>query len=131
MRSAHRVAWELSRGTVDEPLKVCHRCDYRACVNPDHLFLGTQAENMIDAVAKGRTRHGARHRQARLTAATAEEIRSGYEAGGVLQRELAAEYGVGRSTIWAVVNGKTWLDPQERLRLRNHVGFASFTKGDQ
>ncbi len=71
-RGAHRVAFELFRGAIPEGMCVCHRCDTPACCNPDHLFLGTSVDNVVDRVAKGRTRvasgdrHGSRTHPERM-----------------------------------------------------------------
>jgi hypothetical protein len=55
---SHRVAWELSNGEIPDGFHVCHHCDNPCCINPDHLFLGTVADNMHDRDAKGRGRYG-------------------------------------------------------------------------
>lgn len=93
---AHRFAYLVSRGAVPKGLCVCHKCDNRACVNPEHLFLGTVADNNADMIAKGRMRPGARwdrplrgHEQAIVRA---------YKRGATMGK-LARKYGVSRTGI--------------------------------
>jgi hypothetical protein len=114
---AHRHAWALSNGPVPAGMFVRHKCDVPACVNPDHLELGTHAQNMRDMTERGRQARGevlaklkrgelAPH--AKLTAAQVSEIRSTYAQGDVTRAELARRYGVSQVQIGNVVRGKCW-----------------------
>lgn len=112
---AHRLAWTIWRGAIPDGLFLCHKCDIRCCVNPDHLFLGTHAENMQDMWSKGR--HGANRGEAshhaKLTEAQVGEIRSAL-AAGVPQREIAKDHGVTQSSISNIARGSTWKLIEER-----------------
>jgi hypothetical protein len=112
----HRLSFELAYGPIPEGMEVCHRCDVRRCVRPDHLFLGTHAENVADMWSKGRgvappRLVGLRNHNARLGADQIAEIRRRWAAGGVKQRDLALEYGVGQSSIWRFVHGLSRVEP--------------------
>lgn len=86
----------------------CHKCDNRRCVNPDHLFLGTRADNIRDAVAKNRQAKGRDSAWAKVTEKQVREIRERYAAGGITQKELGREYGLGQYTVSAMVRRITW-----------------------
>ena len=109
---AHRIAWRLSNGPVPTGLKVLHRCDVRACVNPAHLFLGTQADNIADMDAKGRRRtrglSGEQNPQARLSKAGVRAMRAAYSSG-VSQHALAKTYGVAVMTVNRAVRRLSWV----------------------
>lgn len=102
-RTAHRASWAIHFGPPGD-LCVCHRCDNRRCVNPAHLFLGTNAENMADMAAKGRGQRGQTHVKARLTDDTVRAIRV---ASGTTA-EIARRFGVSHGTVRAVLTGRTW-----------------------
>jgi hypothetical protein len=105
---AHRRSWELVHGPIPEGQYVCHRCDNKRCVRPNHLFLGTPADNLRDMVAKGRSLTGSRNHQAKLTEEKAAEIRKRYAAGGVTQAQLADEYGVVEGCIGNVIHNRVY-----------------------
>lgn len=107
-RRAHRVAWMLFRGEIAPGLAVCHKCDVRACVNPEHLFLGTAADNARDMVAKGRNLRGEKHRSAKLTAEQVSRIKAMLVEDRMYVSEIAREFGVANTTIHAIKAGKTW-----------------------
>jgi hypothetical protein len=109
-RYAHRVAYEMYRGPIPDGLCVLHNCpggDNPACVNPEHMFLGTRAENQADMAHKGRSIRGEKRPNAKLTAADVMEVRAGL-ANGTPSRELAARFGVTRGTINDVGRRYSW-----------------------
>lgn len=103
---AHAVAYEWFVGPIGG-LHVLHRCDVPACVNPSHLFLGSQAENMADMVAKGRSARGERGGRAKLTATDIPAIRAAYAAGSSTV-VLSNRYGVSAGAITEIVRGRNW-----------------------
>ena len=134
---AHRVSWVIANGPIPKGLFICHTCDNPTCVRPSHLFVGTPTDNMADRDAKNRQakgdrhgsktkpesvvrgdRHGARlHPESHsgekngrsvLTAVQVKEIRQRYSSGVATVKDMAAEYGVAKSTMSYVVAGTTW-----------------------
>jgi len=101
---AHRVAWELYRGSVPEGLCVLHRCDTKLCVNPAHLFLGTHRDNNLDMRSKGRERppSGEQHWNFKLTEDQVAQIRA---ADGT-QATIAKAFGTHQSVISRIKNNK-------------------------
>jgi hypothetical protein len=104
----HRLVMGLRNG---DPGCALHHCDNPPCVNPAHLFIGTQADNNRDRAAKGRNgdTSGENSGVAKLTWPKVDEIRARYAAGGIFQRELGAEYGVSDTHISAIVNNLRWV----------------------
>lgn len=110
---AHRVAWTLYRGEIPDGLCVLHHCDNPPCVNPRHLFLGTQIDNVKDAQDKGKYqgRYGERACRVKLTQSDVDYIRFvlsiSVEGSGV-NKFLARQFGVQAAAISKIKTGRTW-----------------------
>ena len=106
---AHRVSYRLHYGDFDRDLYVLHKCDNRKCVRPDHLFLGTQLENMRDRKAKGKyNNHGENNPRARLKTEQVIEIRSLLLKGEMKHAEIASLFGVSQYVVADISRGKNW-----------------------
>jgi hypothetical protein len=118
---AHRFSYEISNGPIPPGMMVCHHCDTRACIRPSHLFLGTQKDNIQDAVSKNRmargTRHGSHtkpetlrrgmgHGMAKLKDDEVIQIRQ--LAGSATQEAIAKLYGVSQFKVSSIIRRKTW-----------------------
>jgi hypothetical protein len=121
--TAHRFACEFYRGPVPQGLDVCHRCDVKRCVNPDHLFVDTTSGNLADMIAKGRSatgerswvrkhpeivKRGEQHGMAKATDQVVRRIRQLHNAGAMSISRIAQEVGLGASTVGHIINGDTW-----------------------
>lgn len=123
---AHRFIYRMTYGEILPGLHVCHRCDVPTCVNPQHLWLGTNADNMRDAIAKGRAhlrtsglqkklyadhpeyvRRGEKVPSAKLTDTQVLAIRRAYQHGQT-QRSLARQFGVSHPTIHHIIHRRAW-----------------------
>jgi DNA-binding transcriptional regulator YiaG len=101
---AHRASYRFHVGPIPAGMFVCHRCDNPRCINPDHLFLGSPADNSADMRRKGRSTRGERG-SAKLTAENVIEIRTRRDLTG---RAFATRFGVSEATISLIRSGKNW-----------------------
>lgn len=104
--TAHRLAYTWAYGQIPKGKLLMHTCDTPLCVRPDHLRIGTDADNRLDAMVKLRHQYGEKHAKAILTDALVTEIRA--LKGKLPQREIAARYGVSQSSIGHIMTGRTW-----------------------
>jgi hypothetical protein len=109
---ASRIAYAIHHGVDPGAFQVCHTCDNRLCVNPDHLFLGTARDNMRDMIDKGRDRQnparGEQTNRSKVTADDVREIRRAWSAREATQGELAAKYGIGPGQVHNILTRYSW-----------------------
>lgn len=105
-RMAHRAMWEHKFGPIPDGMVICHKCDNRKCINPDHLFIGTTQDNVTDKMVKGRfvACPGEQCGTAKLTEAQIAAIR----LDDRVQHVIAKEYGISQSNVSIIKNGDTW-----------------------
>ena len=105
LTKVHRLQWERFNGYIPSGLEVCHKCDTPACINPDHLFLGTHKENMRDSVLKGRNARGERNGRTTLTEKQALAIRNDLRPAKI----VGLQYGVGAACVRQIRRGVRWI----------------------
>ncbi len=103
-QSTHRLSWECANGPIPAGCYVLHRCDVRACINPDHLFLGSQDDNMKDMSAKGRSSRGEKNHKAKLNE---DQVRS-ILADRRSHRAIGRDMRVTKTTVGDIKRGRIW-----------------------
>lgn len=102
--SAHRISWEIHHGPIPEGLCVLHRCDTPPCVNPQHLFLGTDQDNSDDCAKKQRHRHGSHHKNSKITDDIAINIRQDPRS----LKKISASLGVSARLVFNIKHNMAW-----------------------
>lgn len=113
---AHRLSYLIHNGEIPEGLVVCHTCDNPRCVNPNHLFVGTIRDNLIDMKNKDRHLRGERNTQSKLTESDVIKMYQ-MRFAGKSTYAIADTFGVGQMTVWRIVNGKRWKHVQKRCQV--------------
>lgn len=118
---AHRLSFAIEHGWLPvrngqgKELIICHHCDNKPCVRPDHLYIGTHSQNSNDAIERklmipvNGHPFGEMHPNAKLTGQQAEEIRRIYAAGGFTQRELGLRFGISQTQVSEIVRGRAYI----------------------
>lgn len=101
---SNRVSYALHKGPIPKGLQVCHSCDNPACVNPDHLFLGTNHDNVLDKVKKKRQAKGEKSALSKLKESDILAIRK----MNVRQEDIAKKFNIDQSNVSYIKSGKTW-----------------------
>jgi len=106
--TASRYAYAAKHGPIDPQMHVLHSCDNPPCCNPEHLKLGTVADNSTDKVKRGRHCHGSKRPLAKLTNEQVMAIAKLWATGALSQKEIATRFGVNQSQVSRLLNRKRW-----------------------
>lgn len=105
--TAHRVSYMIHKGEIPKDMHICHSCDNPACVNPDHLWAGTNYDNILDRVKKGRSLLGSKHRSAKITEDDARNIK-GLMSIGLMPTLISRCRKISFTTVRDIRRGITW-----------------------
>lgn len=122
--TVHRLIWELYNGPIPKGMFVLHRCDVRRCCNPEHLFLGTPADNTKDMISKGRMRivrpdtyaSGESHGRSKLTLKMVVSLLADHKTGKFTQVELGEKYGISGPHVCGIIKGRFWASTLQALQ---------------
>lgn len=115
-KRAHRISYKMHNGIIPKNLVICHKCDNKRCVNPNHLFVGTQSDNIQDCWNKGRRepagavtmdRKGSKHPQATITEEIVLEMRR-LKGAGIAMRQIAISFEIPYTTAYCAIVGLSW-----------------------
>lgn len=106
-QAAHRLAWILTNGEIPDGMYVLHKCDNKKCVNPDHLYLGTQKKNLQDAKDRGLTNTGEKHWNTSITESEVKLMRSLYKSGTPIKM-IADIFNITYKNTWQILKFKRW-----------------------
>lgn len=105
---AHRLSWIVHVGEIPEGVKICHKCDVTCCCNPEHLFLGSQKDNVADAIQKGKYENRKQgKRRNKLNWDQVQEIKK-LHGEGMSREDIKEKYDVGQTCIAKILTGKSW-----------------------
>ncbi|HBD95461.1 MAG TPA: hypothetical protein DC057_14930 [Spirochaetia bacterium] len=130
---AHRLSYMLKNNNfhISSKIKICHTCDNPKCINPNHLFAGTQRDNIYDMENKNRSVHlkGSQNGNSKVTERQVVEIRNKYSTNKFSQRELGEKYGLSSSMVGEIIRGNFWKHIGGKItligqkgRYKNHIG---------
>lgn len=123
----HRLSYRLFRGPVPDGLFVCHRCNVKRCINPAHLYLGTNQQNILDALADGLMPIGEKHHQSKLSASDVASMRRSYASGETVA-VIADRHAVGYESARRAIVGRTWAHVPGAVSMRPS-GWGSGERG--